>query len=208
MRVVALLLAVLMIGGGACGGGDESAAVSGAQAAADDYIAAEAAQDVEAVAALLQATLSDKERQRYLFFAAWQTHTVRDCEVITDTDFKSAVRCQASLVDPVWKEVGAQDIVVTYNKWSDGMTFDFGGEYTGSSVVATPSTYGDTVKAYADYLMLREPDAYAASCDPALYDVNDTVQEFGLTLVPACGELVASVGSEAAAWLAAGRPNS
>ncbi len=213
MALARVLMLSAVLGLAACGdsgsGTTEApgdALASAAQAGADRYIAAEEATDVEGVFALLQTSLTDKERQRYGFFAAWPTHRVRDCAVTEASDFRSAVTCQADLADPVWRHLGATGIVITYNTWSDGMTFDFGGDYTGDGVVATPDTYADTITAYADYLRANQPDAYAASCDPQMYDVNATVQEFGLTLVPACGELVASAGEAAAAWLEAGKP--
>lgn len=218
--LLSLMAVLMMVCVTACSGGDGAGEVTTAaaasaentdlaakaEAAAGEYIAAEAAADVDAVLGMLQPSLADKERQRYGFFAAWPMHRVGDCEVSQASSFLSAVECQAELTDPVWRHIGATDIVVTYNTWSDGMTFDFGGDYTGNGVVATPNTYSDTVTAYADYLMTHSPNEYATACDPAAFDVNETVQEYGLTLVPACGALVASVGDEAAAWLEAGRP--
>ena len=176
-------------------------------AATDRFIAVEAATDVEGVMTMLQASLSDKEQQRYGFFAAWPTHVVTDCEVVAVSDFTSSVVCRGDLTDPVWREMGPTAIGVTYKTWSDGMTWDFGGgtEAPGGEL-ATPATYTDTMTAYSEYLSRFRADEYGTDCDPAAYEIADTVQEYGLTLVPACGELVASAANDVAEWLQAGKP--
>jgi hypothetical protein len=219
---VPLLVAVILMVVAACGGGNGEAesttqpegAAGDAQreaqvlASTEQFIAAAASTDVDAVMTMLQASLTDKERQRYGFRAAWPTHVVTDCEVTQASDFLSSVACEADLIDPVWLEMGPTAIIVTYQTWSDGMTWDFGGDTgTTGGELATPDTYADTLTAYSEYLSRFRADDYSTDCDPEAHEITETVQEYGITLVPACGELLASVATDVAEWLKAGRPD-
>lgn len=156
--------------------------------------------DVEAYLDLLQPSLSDSERDRaaYFFVAAPVHLLVDECEILTVSGFVSEAICPAEITDPIRLEFGPSEGQLDLVRYGDGLspigdgTLD-ASQYTNSSLAS------------GAYLEQYLPSEYASACDPSGYD-REVRYEYGVTLTPECGKLVAEVADEVAQWVRNGQP--
>jgi len=164
----------------------------------DVFVEAWNAGDVDGVLDFVQTSLSDAERLRQGFFAAWNFAPISGCEIDSLSDFLTTVVCAAESSDPVYLEMGSAELTVVLSRYGDGYNVNFQGGGGGRQ-------YADTLTAYAEYLRQYEPDAYANTCDPEGYETEIRF-EYGVSLTPECGALLPTEASAVAEWLRNGRP--
>jgi hypothetical protein len=159
------------------------------------------AADVDAFMDLMQTSMSELERDRAAFFAAWRPFrfTPDDCDITVLSGFRSEATCPVEIVEPVHLEFGPAEGEEILLRYGDGMNLAKG------DGTLDPRQCTDSVAAYAEYLGQYLPEEYTAVCDP---DGHDTEIRFehGLTLTGACGELLPTVADDVAEWIRAGRP--
>lgn len=177
---------------------DQEAAAATAVAVAESYHAAFAAADVETATALL---LGDLESDRHMlefnaaFTRAGYEVGFSDCEAVVVSQDRVRAECATTTEDPVFAALGLAELVSPINVFPDG------------SVTWVPYSGGDiglVGRAYSQYLNEFHPDEYRDVCDPLEYRPSSIVNNNGLALTGACGELAALHADEVGAWIAAG----
>lgn len=130
--------------------------------------------------------------------AAGETRTIRSCEPGWVNRLFVEVECTIVIDEPVYAFFDTTEYVNPAKVYDDG------------SVAWEPTIgrpYTEPNRAYAEYLRTFHPDEYAAVCDPTAYQPGSIVNDSGLALTRACGELAMPLADDVAAWLAAGRPS-
>jgi hypothetical protein len=157
--------------------------------------------DLDTYLGLLQASLSDPELDRAAFFAvSVRPHVLVDeCEILSVSDFVSDAVCPTEITDPVRLEFGPPEGGIQLLRYGDGLSPKGDGSHD-------VRQYTDSSTAYGSYLQQYMPDEYAAACDPDAYD-REIRFEYGVTLTPECGELLAEVADDVAQWVRDGQPS-
>ncbi len=167
-------------------------------AAVEELAAARDASDVEQVMGVVQTSLSEAEHRRFAFFAAWPTERTISCEVDSVTDVVGTVTCNTESFGPVYPAMDPSAGIVQYSIWPDGITWNG----MGGPGVQGPMDDAHALAAYSDYLRQFVPDECASVCDRAAYDSAQVRYEYGIALVQACGELLASASESIGEWIA------
>jgi len=222
-RSILVLPIVLVLGLAACGGDEvdsttttsttvattttthdpEAALEAEVLAEIDLLVEAWNAADVDRFLDFVQTSLSDAERRRQGFFAAWNFAPISGCEIDSLSDFLTSVVCSAESADPVYLEIGPAALSVVFSRYGDGYNVNFAPARGGEG--GSGRQYADTVAAYSEYLRQYDPDVYADVCDPEGYETEIRF-EYGVSLTSECGALLPTVADAAAEWLRNGRP--
>ncbi len=161
--------------------------------------------DVEAVMAMTNPDYSvvDADRNMWEANAVW--HRVGDppsiggCVVVDPGTLYVEVECSIRQNEAVFEVLGVADLVAPYRVFPD------------QTVQWRPwrgGDFGAVNRAYAEYLRIHRPDAYAEACDPLAYERGTIISDGGLALTPECAALAAPLADEVATWIEAGRPGS
>ncbi len=170
-------------------------------AVARRYHAALLGGDVDAVMAVTD-SVGDPQADRHVaeMWAAMvgpeESATIGDCTATSNTG-SVVVRCDIVINDPVWVELGVNDLV-TPVRITDGKIRWL--PYEGAD-------FGEGNRAYADYLQAVHPADYEAVCSPAAYEIGTIVSNRGLALTGACTELWFPLADDVVQWIRDGRPD-
>lgn len=153
--------------------------------------------DVDAVMAMSNENFGDPTQDRNFWemnavhAAAWP-RTLDGCEVGSTFGGFVRVLCTISFSDPVWRAVGAGQIVAPYRVFDDGtVAWD---AYVGHLHLLAN-------RAYADYLAEFHPDEYEQACAPGAYSGTTVLFRGGLALTRRCAQAWVVLSDDVAEWV-------
>ena len=144
--------------------------------------------------------LTEADRQMWAFNATLaRVHPLelQSCEITQSVGSLILAECSVVHSDPVSMATGTAEITYPFRSQDGIVTWQEMRLTTG-----TGSPFGASI-AYAEYLQLFEPDAYARVCSQDSYE-GDIIFNGYLALTPSCAELLLEHANDAAAWIDAG----
>lgn len=184
--------------------GDE-ARVEAAIGRVEAVMAAIAAGDVEAIGLLVanDGEVVEADRHMWAFnaveFASYPIE-IAGCTEVPTTPGDDVVRvsCRVVSSNPV-----AAAVELGATEWPFLVYDDGGIEWRPSEPALTP-----LARAYSDYLLAFDRDAYEAACNPATYITAGERINFdgNIALTAACAETIVPLTEDVAEWVLAGRP--
>lgn len=162
----------------------------------DAFYAALNTGDLAAIESITEAGEADARMWAFnAAFADAYPRQVEQCEVLsTANSLYVEVACTIRVTEPQFLAAGVDEVVEPWSVFDEGAVR--------WRPIATEG-FSDAVRAMRNFLVENHPEAYDEACNPSNYVGSAINNAWGLALTGECGQLIAPIVDEMAAWIEA-----